>query len=168
MDADGLTRDELYYIPACAARKSWGNAGATWIFAWTVTQTHTKNNERRVIPINETVATVLKALPGHLDCDALFPGLNGPMVTRSFWRAYRKAAVPNLRLHDLRYSFASYLAMGGFNLRTTQHLLGHKDLRMTSQYWHLSADHLQQAVKSLNTVLGDARQTSMKGSGRGG
>jgi integrase len=72
----------------------------------------------------------------------------------------RKAAVIRERyqdivaLHDLRHTFASYLAMGGFNLRTIQQLLGHRDLRMTSRYAHLSADHLQQAVNSLDTILG--------------
>ena len=44
--------------------------------------------------------------------------------------------------------------MGSFNLRAIQQLLGHKDLRMTARYAHLSADHLQQAVKSLDAVLG--------------
>lgn len=127
----------------------------------TLTLTHTKNNERRVIPVNDTVAAVLKALPRHLNTDALFPGLNGPMVTRAFWRACRKAGVPNLRLHDLRHTFASYLAMGGFNLRTIQQLLGHKDLRMTARYSHLSADHLQQAVKSLDAILGRSIEGSM-------
>jgi integrase len=129
----------------------------------TITLTHTKNNERRVIPINDTVAATLKAWPRAVGSDALFPELNGPMVTRSFWRACRKAEVPNLRLHDLRHTFASYLAMGGFNLRTIQQLLGHKDLRMTSRYAHLSADHLSQAVKSLDTALGVAVQALVEG-----
>lgn len=120
----------------------------------TLTPTLTKNNERRVIPINDTVATVLKAWPRVVGTDALFPDLNGPMVTRAFWRACRKAGVPNLHLHDLRHTFASYLAMGGYNLCTIQQLLGHKDLCMTSRYAHLSADHLQQAVKSLDLALG--------------
>ena len=123
----------------------------------TITLTHTKNNERRVIPVNDTVTTVLKAWPRSVSTDGLFPGLNGPMVTRAFWRACRKACVPNLRLHDLRHTFASYLAMGGFNLRTIQQLLGHKDLRMTSRYSHLSADHLQQAVESLDSVFGEGK-----------
>jgi integrase len=130
----------------------------------TISLAQTKNNERRVIPVNDTVAAILKALPRHLDTDALFPELNGPMLTRAFWRACHKAGVSNLRLHDLRHTFASYLAMGGFNLRTIQQLLGHKDLRMTSRYSHLSADHLQQAVNSLDTALGDTRQASMEGS----
>jgi integrase len=120
----------------------------------TITLTHTKNNERRVIPMNDTVATALKAWPRSVGIDAAFPRLHGPMATRAFWRACRKADVPNLRLHDLRHTFASYLAMGGFNLRTIQQPLGHRDLRMTSRSAHLSADHPQQAVNSLDTILG--------------
>jgi integrase len=123
----------------------------------TITLTQTKNNEVRVIPINDTVAAVLRTWPHVVGTDTLFPALNGPMVSRAFWRACRKADVSNLRLHDLRHTFASYLAMGGFNLRVIQQLLGHKDLRMTARYAHLSADHLQQAVKSLDTVLGSNR-----------
>jgi integrase len=115
--------------------------------------TQIRNNERRMIPINDTVAAVLKTWPRVVGTDALFPGLNRPMVTRAFRWACRKAGVSNLRLHDLRHTFASYLALGGYNLRTIQQLLGHKDLRMTSRYAHLSDDHLQQAVKSLDLVL---------------
>jgi integrase len=59
----------------------------------TISLTQTKNNERRVMPVNDTVAATLKALPRHLDSDLLFPGVNGPMVTRAFWRACRKARV---------------------------------------------------------------------------
>ena len=39
--------------------------------------------------------------------------------------------------------------MRGANLRTVQMLLGHKDLRMTTRYAHLSQEHLQEAVKLL-------------------
>jgi integrase len=61
--------------------------------------------------------------------------------------------------------------MGGFNLRAIQQLLGHKDLRMTARYAHLSADHLQQAVNSLDAVLGSSIGTlsehaSQEGRGR--
>jgi integrase len=143
----GMRRSEILAL-------RWGDVD---LLRRTITLCYTKNNERRVIPINDTVAAALRDWPRVVGTDALFPGLNGPMVTRAFERACRKADVPNLRLHDLRHTFASYLAMGGFNLRAIQQLLGHKDLRMTARYAHLSADHLQQAVKSLDTVLGSNR-----------
>jgi integrase len=115
--------------------------------------TQTKNNERRVVPVNDAVAAVLKRPPRHLDMDLLFPAVNEPMITGAFWRACRKSQLLDLRFHDLRLTFASYLAMSGYNLRRIQQLLDHRDLRMTSRYSHLSADRLQQAVQSLDTIL---------------
>jgi site-specific recombinase XerD len=50
--------------------------------------------------------------------------------------------------------------MEGFNLRTIQQLLGHKDLRMTMRYSHLSAEHLQQAVNRLDVVMGGLAERS--------
>jgi integrase len=118
----------------------------------TITLHQTKNNERRVIPINATVSTILKALPRHLGTDALFPGIN--MVTMAFRRACQRAGIPDCRFHDLRHTFGSHLAMEGFNLRTIQQLLGHRDLRMTTRYAHLSAEYLQQAVNRLDALMG--------------
>jgi site-specific recombinase XerD len=43
--------------------------------------------------------------------------------------------------------------MGGVNLRTVQTLLGHKDLRMTMRYSHLSPEHLMEAVLNLDKIL---------------
>jgi integrase len=118
----------------------------------------TKNNERNVIPMNDTVAAALQALPRQLGSDLLFPGVNGNMVTMAFTRACRRAGITDFRFHDLRHTFGSYLAMEGFNLRTIQQLLGHKDLRMTMRYAHLSAEHLQQAVNRLDAVMGEPRK----------
>jgi site-specific recombinase XerD len=56
----------------------------------------------------------------------------------------------------LRHTFGSHLAMAGLNLRTIQQLLGHKDLRITMRYAHLSVEHLQQAVQRLDEVMGAA------------
>jgi len=45
------------------------------------------------------------------------------------------------------------LTMAGENVRTVQTLLGHKDLRMTMRYSHLSPEHLREAVENLEKSL---------------
>ena len=99
--------------------------------------------------MNDTVYHVLKSLPHHLHSELVFPNINGNMVTVAFERACKRAKIEDLRFHDLRHTFASYLTMGGVNLRTVQTLLGHKDLRMTMRYSHLSPEHLKEASMSL-------------------
>jgi site-specific recombinase XerD len=43
--------------------------------------------------------------------------------------------------------------MEGGNIRTVQTVLGHKDLRMTMRYSHLSPEHLREAVQNLDKSL---------------
>ncbi|MBI4456709.1 MAG: site-specific integrase [Acidobacteria bacterium] len=100
----------------------------------------TKNNQRRVIPMNQTVYSVLKSLPPRLDTTYLFADadsepLEGHRVSVAFKRACKKAKIEDFRLHDLRHHFASHLTMKGQNQRTIQELLGHKDPKMTMRYY---------------------------------
>jgi len=125
----------------------------------------TKNNERRVIPMNESLYQAFKSLPVHLHQEKVFPDINGSMVTVAFKRACKRAEIQDFRFHDLRHSFASYLTMGGVNLRTVQALLGHKDLRMTIRYSHLSPEYLKEAVTSLEKSLNSISNGHSVGTG---
>ena len=53
-------------------------------------------------------------------------------------------------MHDCRHHFASWLIMCGASLRTVQILLGHKDIRMTQRYAHLSSQYLKEVVDVLD------------------
>jgi site-specific recombinase XerD len=66
------------------------------------------------------------------------------------WQAARTAVGrPDVRLHDLRHSFASWLVKGGASMPTVRDLLGHSSLAVTSRYAHLSRPDLKRAVRKL-------------------
>ena len=118
-----------------------------------------KNNEARDIPINEVLYETLKALKDKAEegQDYIFinPKTNKPYdnVKRSFKTALKKADIEDFTFHDLRHTFASHLVMNGVDLMTVKELLGHKDIKMTMRYSHLSPDHKRMAVKRIETVF---------------
>lgn len=77
------------------------------------------------------------------------PRTGSPFVSIYYsWHTARKqAGLPELRVHDLRHSFASFLVNAGRSLYEVQELLGHADIRTTSRYAHLKRDRLLEAVQ---------------------
>ena len=118
-----------------------------------ITIRKSKNNETRSIPMSDTLYETLKSQKSSTNGQNVFPGKNGDCLTeikRSFATALRKAGIKDFRFHDLRHTFASRLVMSGVDIRTVQELMGHKDIRMTMRYSHLSNSHLKEAVKRLD------------------
>jgi integrase len=73
------------------------------------------------------------------------------------WDAIRKAAdLDDLRIHDLRHSFASVGAAGGMSLPIIGALLGHKEIATTARYAHLSDDPLRSAANTIGNKIADA------------
>jgi len=77
------------------------------------------------------------------------------------WAAIRTASdLPDLRIHDLRHSFASIGAGGGMSLPVIGALLGHKDVSTTARYAHLSDDPLRVAVEAIGDRIDGAMNTA--------
>ncbi|BDQ38772.1 integrase [Pseudodesulfovibrio nedwellii] len=70
-------------------------------------------------------------------------------VTGLVKQALINAGHPEMRLHDLRHTFASNLAEAGESLQAIGELLGHTDKRTTEIYAHLSDQHLRDSLKRL-------------------
>lgn len=67
------------------------------------------------------------------------------------WIRLRKAAgLDDVRLHDLRHSFASVAASGGMSLVLIGSMLGHKDVATTARYAHLADDPLKAAAEQVS------------------
>lgn len=93
------------------------------------------------------VAKLLESSSGEFVCPGAAVGRRDGR--RWFDRSIAAAQIKDFRWHDLRHTFASRLAMADVPLRTIQELLGHRSIRMTERYAHLSRGHLQAAVEIL-------------------
>jgi integrase/recombinase XerD len=89
----------------------------------------------------------------------LFPGQppSGPLsvagAQRRCQRAVRRAGLSkHVTMHTLRHSYATHLLEAGCDLVTIQHLLGHRDLKTTARYLHVSSRRLQQTPSLLDWV----------------
>ncbi len=74
-------------------------------------------------------------------------------ITRAWYRLRAKAGIENLRVHDLRHSFASFLVNGGRSLYEVQQILGHSDPKVTMRYAHLSTKALQEAANTASMIV---------------
>lgn len=115
----------------------------------------TKSNETRVIPINRTLHQELLDLSNQVKMEYVFCNSDGKPygdIKTGFSGALRRAGIKDFRFHDLRHTFGSHMVMQGVSLRTVQQVLGHKDIRMTMRYSHLSPEYVQEAMERLDDV----------------
>lgn len=103
---------------------------------------------------------VLDRLVRVKDCPYVIPGQK-PGTPRSDlkrpWDAIRRrAGLNDVRIHDVRHTFASFGASGGIGLTIVGRLLGHKDIKTTNRYSHLADDPLRRAADSVGNALAAA------------
>ena len=117
-----------------------------------------KSGKPRAIALNGAALALLKSIPRNPPSPYVFPtrlvGLFCP------WdRIRRRAGLPDVRLHDLRHSFASFLVNQGVSLYVVQGLLGHSSPRMTQRYAHLAPQTLLDAAEMVSSIM-EANQIS--------
>jgi integrase len=105
---------------------------------------------RKTIYLSDAAIAIVKGLTRIEDNPYLIvgdkEGSNRSDIKRP-WEAIRKAADLNeLRLHDLRHSFASFGAGASLGLPIIGKLLGHSQASTTQRYAHLDADPLHRAA----------------------
>ena len=124
---------------------------------------HTKQKKLHRVPLNQPVVEVLRAMHEHRRTDSayLFPNLDDkdrPATDlKNFWKGVcARAQLDDLRLHDLRHSFASFLINRGIPLAAIGQLLGHTRDETTQRYAHLADDTLRLATgKMIDVMQGD-------------
>jgi integrase len=109
----------------------------------------TKAGKPRYVPLSDGVVQLLSTL-AHDSPTWVFPNpkTGKPYVSIFYsWNTARKqAGLADVRIHDLRHSFASFLVNAGRSLYEVQKILGHTQIKTTQRYAHLSQDTLIDAA----------------------
>lgn len=118
----------------------------------------------KTIFLNPPAVEVLQRLP-HVDDNphVIVGGNPGAALTLSgleqVWQDVRaKAGLGDVRLHDLRHSFASVAAARGQSLPVIGALLGHTQAATTQRYAHLAANPLRAASEAVAAEIATAMQ----------
>ena len=144
--------------------------GATWsqfdleAGVWTKPAATTKQKKTHRVPLNAAALALLRELKARSTSSALFPGRGGNAfqgeLKRSWASVCKAAQLEGLRLHDLRHSFASFLASSGLSLPTIGALLGHTQPATTHRYAHLLDSALREATERVGALVSGSRKVT--------
>jgi integrase len=112
----------------------------------------------RTIALNDKAKQIFTRLQkregnSYVFCGNL-PGKPLVNVNRTWHKVRTLAGIPDVRIHDLRHSFASFALKKGVDLYTVSKLLGHKNIATTTRYAHLELEHLKEATNKIAGVFG--------------
>ncbi|MCA1300682.1 tyrosine-type recombinase/integrase [Stappia indica] len=105
---------------------------------------------RKVVYLSDAALEVLRALPkvGTYVVLGKQPDKPRSDLKRPWERISRHAGIEDVRLHDLRHTFASVQVQRGASLPMIGALLGHKSTSTTARYAHLADDPLRRALNA--------------------
>ena len=120
---------------------------------WTIPIT--KNGKKRILPITKPLQELLNSIPKQSNYLFASPLTSKPYITifNSWNTARKKANLPEVRIHDLRHTYASALVNSKCSLYEVQVLLGHSTAKMTQRYAHLSNESLMNAASKAGGLL---------------
>jgi integrase len=112
------------------------------------------------VPLGAAAAEVLAGIPRVAGNPFVFPGeregSHWVNVERSWRRIRRAAGFPELRMHDLRHSYAAIGAAAGLGLPVIGRILGHTQASTTQRYTHFADDPLRAAADRISSEIAAA------------
>lgn len=118
-----------------------------------------KTGARR-IPLPPTARAILDALPRDAENPFVIIGaVPGQAITdlQRPWRRIRsEAGLDDLRIHDLRHTYASNAVANGMPIQMVGKLLGHTQIQTTMRYAHLADDPVMRAAEQSTSLLSEA------------
>ena len=130
---------------------------------WTKPSHNTKQAKMEHLPLSSQAIGLLKKMKSQAsDSPFLFPGKvpGQPLKEiKKAWETIRQSAnIVDVRIHDLRHTYASHLVSSGLSLSIVGKLLGHTQTSTTQRYAHLADEPLRKAT----AVFGDKLEALTK------
>ena len=122
---------------------------------WRIPETKAGNSH--LLPLPMPAMAMLEALPSRDKSEWVFPGegASGHIVepAKAWQRIRARAGVPDVRIHDLRHTLASWLVAQGFNLPLVGRALNHTQTATTARYAHLALDPVRTALEQTAALM---------------
>jgi integrase len=122
---------------------------------WRIPETKAGNSH--LLPLPTSATEILKVLPSRDQSKWVFPGegATGHIVepAKAWQRVRARAGVPDVRIHDLRHTLASWLVAQGYNLPLVGRTLNHTQAATTARYAHLALDPVREALEQTAALM---------------
>lgn len=112
-----------------------------------------KNGKRATLPINAGARLALGRLLAKRQGSHVFHqhGRKLDAIDGAFHGARARAGLPDVKIHDLRRTFGSWLVQSGVSIHAVSGLLRHSDIRITARvYAHLGVEEFREAAAVLD------------------
>ena len=112
----------------------------------------------RVVPLSPGATRVLESLPRAAGNPWVIagrrPGMRLTHIAYHWYRVRERAGLDDVRIHDLRHSFASRALALGESLSMIGKLLGHSKIQTTARYAHLARDSVKESAARVAASIG--------------
>jgi integrase len=172
---DARSADAIRLLMLTGARRSevlgmsWGDLDLDDKKTWTRRAENSKGKRASTVPLSPPATELLLAIRAEqirnrpVLGEFVFPSAASKsrhlVEIKKFWRQVTKAAgLTDIRVHDLRHSFASILVSKGASLPLIGSLLAHRSVASTARYAHLALDAQRAAVDMVGETYAPSRE----------
>lgn len=125
---------------------------------WRIPASASKSKKVVMVPLNDSAIWVLEQLHTEDAKGYIFvherTGKPYTAIEKTWYEVRKLAGLgEEVRIHDLRHTYASLLVTSGRSLYEVQKILAHSDPKITMRYAHLSAKTLQEAANAASVLV---------------
>lgn len=120
---------------------------------------HLKDSKtgEKIVPLNSLSKAVLESLEPQPNNPYVFcgkkPGGHLTDVKKTWTKIRKMLNIEDVRMHDLRHTFASMAIKSGLGLYQVSKLLGHSNIQTTMRYAHIEKEELVKSAKAVEAVF---------------